>query len=143
MIEERLEQYRALKFEIAQLEDRICNMQNEGPQDTCDSVSTSAEFPYSKHTLVICGIEDVTAYNKRLHRLQSRLARSRAELDELDEYINSVTDAQIRAIMQYKYVMGWRWLRIARKMGFQTESGPRMKIKRFLGMDEMCEKCVL
>ena len=132
MTEERLEKYRALKLEIAQLENRIRNMKIEGPQETSDSVSTSVNFPYSKHTLVISGFEDITAYNKRLSRLQANLSKSQAELEELDEYIASVPDACIRTIMQYKYMDGAGWKYIARKFGWRDETTPHKKIKKFL-----------
>ncbi|HCA29492.1 MAG TPA: hypothetical protein DEP23_07985 [Ruminococcaceae bacterium] len=137
MTEERLEQYRALKLEIAHLEGRVDRMLSEGPQHISDSVSTSASFPYSKHKLVIRGCEDPVTYSTRLNRLQKRLDRSRAEFDELDKYIMSVPDARIRAIMQYRFIEGWEWSRIANRMGWLTESGPRLKIKKYLDANDM------
>lgn len=137
MTEESLEQYRALKQEITLLEDRIRRMQSEGPRYISDSVTTAARFPYSKHTMSIAGYEDPELYDARLRRLQSRLNKSRAELDELDKYINSVQDARIRTIMQYRYVEGWSWSKIANRMGWYTESGPRLKIKKYLDANDL------
>jgi len=47
------------------------------------------------------------------------------------EYINTVTDSRIRRIMQYKYVDGYTWQRIANIMHYD-KSYPEKAITRYI-----------
>ena len=136
MTEKRLSQYRDLLREIGQLDAKIASTSVKSDGIVKDSVSSAATFPYSKHTVVIEGIE-AGSKEQRLHKKRREmLEKSRAELEELEEYISSVPDAGLRVIMRYKYIDGWTWQRIAMKMGWTDESTPRQKIKEFLNHPE-------
>ncbi len=55
-----------------------------------------------------------------------------AELEkEITEYINSVKDSRIRRIMQYKYVDGYTWRKIASIMHYDR-SYPEKAVTRYL-----------
>lgn len=55
-----------------------------------------------------------------------------AEIEkEITEYINSVADSRVRRIMQYKYVDGYTWRKIARIMHYDRSS-PEKIITRYL-----------
>lgn len=50
---------------------------------------------------------------------------------EITEYINTVSDSKIRRIMQYKYVDGYTWQRIANVMHYD-KSYPEKAVTRYL-----------
>ena len=135
MTEERLMQYRGLIQEIVQLGDRLAKLKSKGPHEVSDTVTTAAEFPFSKHTKAIHGIavDDYTQKEQRILEKQSRaLRKAQVELEILEEYISTVQDATIRTIMRYRYVEGWGWLRIATKFGWRDETTPHKKIQDYL-----------
>lgn len=143
MTEERLEQYRALKLEISQLEEKISELVRQGPQETIDSVMSAANFPYSKHTVSIEGL-DIEGYIKREERMQRQrvilLEKAQAEAEEIENFIASVPDARLRVIMRYYYIDGLGWLNIAYKFKWRDESVPRQKIKKYLQKTEKTGK---
>lgn len=97
MTEERLMQYRGLKQEINQLGDRLAKLRRKGPHEVSDTVTTAAEFPFSKHTKAIHGIavDNYTQKEQRILEKQSRaLRKAQVELEILEEYISTVPDAQ-------------------------------------------------
>lgn len=53
-----------------------------------------------------------------------------AELEkEITKYINSVVDSRVRRIMQYKYVDGYTWSKIARVMHYDRSSPEKIVIR--------------
>lgn len=63
--------------------------------------------------------------------LAERLQMAAALEKELTEYINTVNDSRIRRIMQYKYVDGYTWQRIAQIMHYD-KSYPEKAVTRYL-----------
>ena len=64
--------------------------------------------------------------------LLARRLKLAADLEkEIMEYINTVTDSRIRRIMQYKYVDGYTWQRIANIMHYD-KSYPEKAITRYI-----------
>ncbi len=50
---------------------------------------------------------------------------------EIMEYINSVVDSRVRRIMQYKYMDGYTWIKIAKIMHYDR-SYPEKAVTRYL-----------
>lgn len=64
--------------------------------------------------------------------LLSERMKMAAELEnEITEYINTVSDSRVRRIMQYKYVDGYTWQKIANIMHYD-KSYPEKAITRYL-----------
>lgn len=136
MTEKRLNQYRNLLREIAQLDEQATRAAQKSGGIVKDSVSSAAVFPYSKHTVVIEGLME-SGREQRIRKKQKQAReRAKAELEALEDYIASVPDAGLRVIMRYRYIDGWTWQRIAMKMGWSDESTPRQKIQGFLKIPE-------
>ena len=103
MTKEKLEQLIDLRKEIKEIEQKI---RQEG-----------AENP-------IC-----SSGNANLLKNRKEMA---AEVEkQITEYINSVVDSRVRRIMQYKYVDGYTWRKIARIMHYDRSS-PEKIITRYL-----------
>lgn len=135
MTEGRLEQYRATLLEIEQLENRLKQLHEQGPAEVTDTVSSAAEFPFSKHTVAIEGLADADYFReeRRLKtKLKGALVKAKCEESVIEGFIQAVPDAKIRVILRYRYIHGKGWQEIANRLGWCDESAPRQKIKKFL-----------
>lgn len=146
MTEERLERFIGLKQEADALKLLLDNTLKHGPVMTTDAVTSAAEFPFSKHTVVVSGL-NMGEYQTEIERIvEGWRAKREAIIKEmvfLENYLDTVSDPKIRAIMRYRYVLGWGWQKISFKFGWSDESVPRQKIKKFLeppektGLDDL------
>lgn len=133
MTQNRLNQYRALKREIAVLQDIIDDMESK-PNTVSDTVQSAAEFPYSLHTVTITGLptdkqQDIIDRKTTLEQL---MARAEAELKKITEWIATIEDSDIRGIILMRYVQGKSWLQAGLKYGYCDGEAVRKKVKRFL-----------
>lgn len=130
MDKEQLLQYRILKLEIEDLEDKL---QNVKTKLVMDKVQASAiEYPYNLYSLKICGLEE-DAYTQRLQLMLRRRIRKckRARL-EIEEYIDGIKDSRMRYIFTKRYIDGWTWVKISMRLGSTNESYSRLLHDRFL-----------
>lgn len=130
MDKQQLLQYRILKLEIEDLEDKL---QNVKTKLVMDKVQASAiEYPYNLYSLKICGLEE-DAYTQRLQLLLRRRIRKckRARL-EIEEYIDGIKDSRMRYIFTKRYIDGWTWVKISMRLGSTNESYSRLLHDRFL-----------
>lgn len=130
MDKEQLLQYRILKLEIEDLEDKL---QNVKTKLVMDKVQASAiEYPYNLYSLKICGLEE-DAYTQRLQLLLRRRIRKckRARL-EIEEYIDGIKDSRMRYIFTKRYIDGWTWIKISMRLGSSNEAYSRLLHDRFL-----------
>lgn len=136
-------QYRGLVKEIEQLSRSIEQLKKNGPSTATAAVTSAAEFPYSKHTVIVEGLA-VGEHDSRVTRILKKrerlLRQSETELELLENYISGVGDAAIRTAMRYRYVDGKGWLWISRKVyGRLDESYARQKIKKFLKVTDFTD----
>lgn len=120
MTAEKLKHYRALLAEADRLSRDLRAAKDMSPAETSDSVASAAEFPYSLHIVRIDGL-DWEAYNRNIQRIQrlrqQALDRATQELAEIEEWIATVDDPHIRDIIRYRYIDGFSWQQVARKVG--------------------------
>ncbi len=115
---EKIKQYNDLIRGIKDLKERINKLESQ-PAIVKDSVKGSHKsFPYTQHTCVVEGI-DVEAH-ERLLRRKKLLKRKCAELESMKEEIeiyinNNIQDERIRQILQYRFIDGMSWEKIAFK----------------------------
>ena len=133
---DQLKQYKALQREIEALNKAIVEMGEKGPEVSSDAVSSAAEWPYSKHTVQIDGL-DWSEYDRQmrvvLRKREAAKARAAAQLSEIEEYIAGIEDSELRLIFQLRYVDGLSWLHVALRIGKDyTADGCRMRHDRFL-----------
>lgn len=138
MQREELEQLNNLRKEITELNEEIYKIQQQEHEAVTDKVRASGnDFPYIDGFRKISGI-DRQAECKREKNLSKKLAlikerRKKAAETELKliEYINSVPDSRVRRIMQYRYVEGFTWEKIATIMNYD-KSYPQRIIAKYL-----------
>lgn len=141
MTEKELEQLYFLHKEISLLKDQINTLE---PRVVTDKVSGSSyEFPYTLHNITITGLDE-KEYSRKLRRLERKLRLRLDELmnlvDEINEYISSQEDSEIRQILSLRYINGLTWHQVAKHLGYADESVPRKRCNRFLKMTDKTEK---
>ena len=98
MTVDQLKQYKALQREIEALNKAIVEMGEKGPSVSSDAVSSAAEWPYSKHTVQIDGL-DWSEYERQmrmvLRKREAAKARAAAQLSEIEEYIAEIGRAHV------------------------------------------------
>ena len=141
-IKRALEQYNSLKQEkadneriIKNIEKRIAELEEKGYKEK-DSVSggnggiqhfSIEGFPYpryhrEKSRLIL--------RKKRLSEIEEKLDE---KISEIEEYINSIDDSQMRRMIKYKYIEELSWQQVAERMGGgNTADGCRMAVDRYL-----------
>lgn len=129
MDKNKLAQYRVLKLEIDDLEEKLSNIENKF---VMDKVQASAiEYPYNPYSLKISGIEE-DAYTEKLKlKLRRRIRKCKSVRLEIEDYIDSIQDARIRYIFTKRYIDGWTWIKISMRLGSTNEAYARILHDRF------------
>ncbi len=60
---------------------------------------------------------------------------------QLEYELNYIKDPEIRDIIRYKYNDFKSWVQIMFLMKYNSESVAKMKLKRFLEKNKLCDKC--
>ena len=89
------------------------------------------EFPYAPHHFKIRGYGSVE-YPKQRNKLREKIARVRAEIEEVERYIESVEDPEMRNILTMYYELGMTHEQIAERYGYERSTITK-KIKDFWG----------
>lgn len=139
-IREKLEQYRALKNEIRNLERRISDMQTKRIS-SCDIVKMSSpEFPFTEHSSKVIGHAiDKTTLQKVVGIYKDRIEKAMAMLLEVETFISSVEDSEMRELLRLRYVEGLPWWKIPMPLGMAGDgSWQRRLVYGFLQNFENC-----
>lgn len=131
MTKDRLEKIRALRTEIRLLEADLYKLPH-----TKDSVTGSMiEYPYIETTIQITGIDEAAgkALKKKIARRAEQLRR---ELTDLEEWLESVENPEMRIILRMYYGQGKSQEEIAEYAGY-SRSTVAMKIKRFWEVNKL------
>jgi hypothetical protein len=131
-----LSQVYCLRIEIELLQKQIDGLP-QNISNTVDSVKGSSPcFPYVEHTIKIEGV-DMVGYENKARALEKKLEARKTELiqkaDEINDFIVSVPDSELRTILTLRYINCMSWQQVAIKMGMEGDgSTERKKHDRFL-----------
>lgn len=139
-IREKLEQYRALRVEVRNLEQRISDVQTQ-EVSSCDIVKMSSpEFPFTEHSSKVIGHAiDKTTLQKVVGIYKDRIEKAMAMLLEVETFISSVEDSEMRELLRLRYVEGLPWWKIPMRLGMAGDgSWQRRLVYGFLQNFENC-----
>ena len=128
MTKRRLEQYSSIKAEIKKLEDEIKERENRRLTDTV--TGSSPEYPFTKHTVTIKGVDYGDDFLTQ--RLEEKIFLLDEECAYIEKWLDTVEDSLIRRIVRWKYIEGKTWQQVAFRIGKHDEQYPRKKIDKFL-----------
>lgn len=116
------------EIEVEQLKLQNFKFKPESEQEDIVTGSDS-EFPYAPHHFKIRGYGSVE-YPKQKNKLREKIARVRAEIREVEAYIEAVPDPEMRNILTMYYVLGMKQEDIAEECGYEQSTISR-RIKEF------------
>ena len=99
---------------------------------------SSAQFPYTEHTMTIEGMENkkdyLTEYYDKLYRFKFKLQE---EIKRIETDIEEIEDSKIRQIIRYRYFDKMTWNEVADELSkendkIMSEDSVRMLLNRFL-----------
>lgn len=137
-----LEQYTALQDEqkdlirrIQSLDARLLNIKTN--VIVSDTVSRGKKGHQSLGIVRIEGFpsQDYTRRKQALKRLKETLSRKSDELlemlNDVEEYMDSIDDGEIRALIRYRYIDGMSWRDVGKAV-HMNEDAARKKLERYL-----------
>lgn len=133
LTKEMLSQSLELRKEIEDLKSRIAKVEKQ-KDIVSDTVQSSSGFPYTKHNIGVTGVsarkyELLKEYNKKLNKFMIKLLQMQ---NEIEDFIETLDNAELRRIMRYRYIDGFGWIKIMHLMEYESESKARMRHDRFL-----------
>ncbi len=128
MTKEILIQYCDLKNEISKLEKRLDAIEKQS-----EMVSDVVQNGYKGHA-VIYGYDCNRAYKLDLLKLTLRERYDKAlELqNQIETYINSIDESDMRQIFEHRYIDNMSWTKIQAIMGYRHEDTARKKHDKFM-----------
>jgi len=130
-----LEQYRQLQNEVKQIAQRLEAMSKAPGGIVSDFVKGSSHDMRAKETVfTITGLDQRNRLKyERLQRiLQARANRLSNDLLKIEEFIDTVTSSEIRRIIDYRYIQGFSWKAVSRRVySYPSETRARMAITRY------------
>ena len=140
---ENLENYTSIQKEINEISQRLTKIKRNGI--VADTVQASRhEIPYNQQIIKIEGLSEPAAYQcEQLElKLEMKLNRLKTLAIEIENFINKITNSQIRRIIELRYIEGRSWQSTATKIfGYPNESRARMALKRYLQKQKEAPKC--
>lgn len=142
MQKHELSQYRAIAKEIKVLENRLNKLSMRKHKFGVDTVSASSRCkPYAKHSVLISGYGYDATNDGKKHKLirdiKERLEALNIQFEAIQAFIRSIDDSEIRQIIEYRYIDGFSWQKIAFEMGEHDEQVPRRKHNKFLEKENL------
>ena len=134
MTKEDLEKLRFLRAEIDLLNEELHHL----PMVTDKVTGSMTEFPYIKRSITIQGV-DAAAGQQLRNKIADKVVTLQWRLDQMEDWLDGVTDPEIRTILRLRYRSGKSWTEISRELKYADESVPRKRMNRFLKMTETSE----
>lgn len=123
---EKLESYKGLTAEIKGLREQIDSFYDtyRSPQ-LSDGGSHSMNVGNPVETSVM-----------RIIELKEKLKEAEGRLQEVENFLSTVDDAEVRAIIRYRYILGRSWSQINTAVcGYPSYYTCRKKIMRYFGRE--------
>lgn len=132
-----IEETKEVRMRIDKLEKEIKKMENEGSVIDCVKGGEGGIQNFKVEGF------PVRAYSRKKTLLYIRKANLEAlEMEKLEtviqaeEYINSITDARMRRLLNWRYIEDLSWIQVAHKMGRKhTAESCRKAVERFFEVE--------
>lgn len=128
-----LGQLKELNKEIELLERQIAEAPNKANKVFGTVKGSSRKLPYQERVILVSGV-DWTDYEKKVvglrKKLQHRVDELMTKVVEINAFIEGVPDAEVRMILQLKYINGMSYEEIGPELGM-SERTVRRKFRKW------------
>jgi len=128
-----LDQYAAMKAELDELREYIKRLESGVVHDRVQG--SMDEHPYTLRTFDVEGIapKNVDKVQGLRNMLMAKEYELSAALWTIEEWMRSVKDSQVRRAIRLKFIEGWTWPKVSRRVyGSPSECTARSAVRRYV-----------
>ncbi len=118
---QRLKKHKANKERLKRLEEKIQDLCNMEAEEVMGKVRGSSKyFPYTevRTSVVIPDPYEQEKINEQIRKKETERMLLKAEVDEVDEYIEAIVDPEIKEIFELAFVEGKKQQEVADIVGY-------------------------
>lgn len=118
---QRLKKHKANKERLKRLEEKIQDLCSTEAEEVMGKVRGSSKyFPYTevRTSVVMADPYEQEKINKQIRKKEAERMLLKAEVDEVDEYIEAIVDPEIKEIFEYLYQEGRSQSDTGEKLGY-------------------------
>lgn len=118
---QRLKKHKANKERLKRLEEKIQDLCSTEAEEVMGKVRGSSKyFPYTevRTSVVMADPYEQEKINKQIRKKEAERMLLKAEVDEVDEYIEAIGDPEIKEIFELAFVEGKKQQEVADIVGY-------------------------
>lgn len=118
---QRLKKHKANKERLKRLEEKIQDLCSTEAEEVMGKVrGSSKDFPYTevRTSVVIPDPYEQEKINEQIRKKETERMLLKAEVDEVDEYIEAIVDPEIKEIFELAFVEGKKQQEVADIVGY-------------------------
>lgn len=118
---QRLKKHKANKERLKRLEEKIQDLCSTEAEEVMGKVRGSSKyFPYTevRTSVVMADPYEQEKINKQIRKKEAERMLLKAEVDEVDEYIEAIVDPEIKEIFELAFVEGKKQQEVADIVGY-------------------------
>lgn len=121
MDKQRLKKHKGNKERLKRLEEKIQDLCSTEAEEVMGKVrGSSKDFPYTevRTSVIIPDPYEQEKINKQIRKTEAERMLLKAEVDEVDEYIEAIGDPEIKEIFELAFVEGKKQREVADIVGY-------------------------
>lgn len=121
MDKQRLKKHKGNKERLKRLEEKIQDLCSTEAEEVMGKVrGSSKDFPYTevRTSVIIPDPYEQEKINKQIRKTEAERMLLKAEVDEVDEYIEAIGDPEIKEIFELAFVEGKKQQEVADIVGY-------------------------
>lgn len=121
MDKQRLKKHKANKERLKRLEEKIQDLCSTEAEEVMGKVrGSSKDFPYTeiRTSVLMADPYEQEKIDKQIRKAEAERMLLKAEVDEVDEYIEAIVDPEIKEIFELAFVEGKKQQEVADIVGY-------------------------
>lgn len=142
MDKQKLKKYMPNKERLKRIEERISDLCTTEPEEIMGKVrGSSKDFPYTevRTSVMIPDPDEQGRINEQIRRKEAERLQILAEIQEVEEFLDKIEDAEIKEIFELLYVDGKKQREVAKQFNIDR-SYVSKKINGYLQLSHFSQK---